>query len=265
MGCPRSGTTLVHTAVMGHDQVSALSDEMLIIPFFSRGISTFTFGNEHEEEKRKGRASLFDAMASLMATDQTRALGIKCCTQTTEQADIFVESVQRDFPDAKIIITDRRDLVAQYGSLQSARRTGTWHSWYSGAKEAKTRKIKLWRPLFIRYAVRCLNTMQALQRLRATHDVHECVYEDILMDRDAVLQGAVRFLGLESVPITWLRTQKVKAAPSEYITSYDALTRLHERLRQQHAEQRLSARVHALVRTIESASSFYYRHLKRSA
>jgi len=46
VGCGRSGSTLIHLLLKGHPNIVALNDELKVSPFFTKGISTFTFGSD---------------------------------------------------------------------------------------------------------------------------------------------------------------------------------------------------------------------------
>lgn len=261
VGLPRSGTTLVHTAIMGHPAVSALSDEMQVCPFFERGLSSFTYGHEFDEEKRCGHRVLFDAMTSIMATDRTTAMGAKCCAQTVEQAHVLVGAMRSHFPDMKVVLTIRKDLVAQYGSLRSARATQAWHSWNAGIDKNRQKKVHINRFLFTRYALRCLESMQVLRQLHESHDVFECDYEKLLVSRDTVFEEIFRFLGLKPVNITWLKAEKVKPPPDQYIKNYAQMSDLTRRLCLQHEQGRVPRHARATSGTIERASRWYYRYV----
>jgi hypothetical protein len=240
VGCPRSGTTAVHLALKGHPQVSALNDEMRILPFFDKGLATFTFGHEPEEERRVTQRALFDAITSVDATPATRALGLKVCAATPWEANILVKALRANFPDAKVVLIDRSDLVAQYGSLQNARRTGVWHSWYpsAGKTEAPPRKLNRW--MFERYALECLDTMRILHALEESHAVFVCKYDALVADETATYRSIFSFIGLDDVQIDWFQAKKVMPSPQRYIANYDELTRALATLRERHARGAIS-------------------------
>jgi hypothetical protein len=253
VGCPRSGTTAIHLALKGHPQVSALNDEMRITPFFDRGITAFTFGHEPAEERRTTQRALFDAITSAKLGEQTRALGLKVCTQNTKQAQIFVAAMRESFPDAKVILVEREDLVAQYGSLQNARRTGVWHSWYTPDNKAATppRKLNPW--LFRRYALECLDVVEMLRGLQASHSVFVCKYSALEADETSVHRSAIEFLGLDDVPITWFQAKKLMPPPQSYITNYAELTDDLTLLREQHAVGAVSFATRQVYRAVTLA------------
>jgi hypothetical protein len=240
VGCPRSGTTAVHLALSGHPQVSALSDEMRVLPFFDKGLATFTVGHETEEERRVTQRALFDAITSIDAAVETHAIGLKICAQSPYEAGVLVNALRTNFPDAKVVLTDRSDLVAQYGSLQTARRTGVWHSWEpsAGKAEATSRRINRW--MFVRYALECLDTMRVLRTLEQSHSVFVCKYEALLADAGQTYRSVFSFIGLADLEVTWSQARKVMPPPQRYIANYDELTGTLADLRERHARGAIS-------------------------
>lgn len=140
IGRSRSGTTLTHLILMGHPQVSALSDELKAKPLFIQGLSTFTFGNDAKEEKEKGMTALFDAITRLRENSFTMASGAKTVVNSPQLAAQLVRNLQKWMPDLKVIHVVRNDLVALYGSIVQGRKSGVMHSWY---KDFNTRKVDL--------------------------------------------------------------------------------------------------------------------------
>ena len=137
VGCPRSGTTVIHLLLKGHPNITALNDEIKVSPLFTKGISTFTFGNDLLEEKTLGFSLLFDAITSVSAKDHTRASGAKCVCHSPTQARVVVETLQKHMTNLKIILMVRNDLVAQYGSMLNASKGGINHS---GCRECASSK-----------------------------------------------------------------------------------------------------------------------------
>jgi hypothetical protein len=251
VGCPRSGTTAVHLALKGHPQASALNDEIRVSPFFDRGLAAFTFGHESPEDRQVTQRSLFDAITSVDASAETRALGLKVCPATPWEGKLLVNALRANFSDVKIVLIDREDLVAQFGSLTQARRTGVWHSWYPSAGKAEVAPRKLSRWMFSRYALQCLDTMRVLRSLEQSHQVFVCKYDALVADDVATYRSIFGFVGLADLPITWFQAKKVMPAPQRYIANYDELTRMLARLRDQHARGAVSP---LLRRTLETMS-----------
>jgi hypothetical protein len=197
-----------------------LSDEVRVKPFFVEGLSVFTHGNEKEEEREKGFIALFDAITSLHRGETTRAIGFKTALPFHKEAVDFVNSVQSFFPEIKIIITLRDDIVAQFGSLERAKVTGNWHSWVKPESNLKE-KLKLEKNRLYDHAVDYLKTVHELERLKESHEVFEVSYEnDILPGNLKVYYQVFRFLGLPEKEITWLRSNKVAPPPEEFIEDY---------------------------------------------
>ncbi len=254
LGLARTGTTVLHLSVMGHPNVSALSDEIPVQPFFGRGLSTFTFGNEFEQEKERGHLVLFDAITSITATAQTTAIGAKTVAHTCEQAHIIVDALQKHLPGIKVVLTLRNDMVAQYGSLRGARATGAWHSWYRNIEDNRQQKMRINRSLFTRAALHWLDSLRVLRRLHDSHDVHEWRYENFMADREASVRGVFRFLGLPNAEIAPLKSEKVKPPPQQYIHNYTRMAAFAEILAQRHKQNTVPVRARIISAFIERAS-----------
>ncbi|QNN24894.1 sulfotransferase [Planctomycetales bacterium ZRK34] len=263
IGLPRSATTLVHLTIMGHPNVAALTDEMLVLPFFEKGLSTFTFGNEEPREKEMGHRAIFDAFTSILADEHTTHIGAKTCAQTPEQAIVLVNALQNHLPDLKVILTVRSNLVAQYGSLLSARFSGAWHAWNAGAETAKSKQVKFIRPMYIRYLLDCLDTMKTLRTLHASHDVHEVVYEQMSEDMQGHFDAMYRFLGLDPIPLPQQKAKKVKAPPEQYIYRYPDMVDYASRIQDLHDNGQVPGRLRAVQKWVNKSMRTYYRLRKR--
>jgi len=235
VGPARSGTTITHLSLAGHPDVSALSDEVRIQPFFVEGLSVFTHGNEKAEEREKGFIALFDAITSLHRVEATKAIGFKTAISSHKEAVDFVNSVQLHFPNVKIIFTVRNDIVAQFGSLQRAKATGKWHSWVKPERDLEE-KLRLNENKLFTHAVDYLQTVRELESLKESHAVFEISYEnDILPANMQIYHRLFRFLGLSETEITWLRSNKVAPPPEEFIEDYTRHKAFTDKLRQRFA------------------------------
>ena len=215
-GLPRSGTTLIHKAIAGHPNASALNDELRVSPFWDRGLSTFTFGHETPEEQRAGHVALFDAVTSIAASADTRAFGVKCCVSSPEEAELVIISATRRIPGVKMIVVLRRDLVAQYASLLRARRSGAWHSWRH-TDRPPVAQVHIRPLLFDRYVTNALATLASLQVAPAAHIV---VFEELVASSADGFRAIFDFLDLPDVPIDWEIGDKVSPLPEAYIDNY---------------------------------------------
>ena len=250
VGCGRSGSTLIHLLLKGHPNIAALNDELNVSPFFTKGISTFTFGSDLVKEKNLGFTVLFDAVTSISAEDHTTSHGAKCVCHSPTQAWAVVDTLQKHLKDLKIILTIRNDLVAQYGSLVQAKKSGIYHSWYRGFENRKINKLRINKWLFFTYAINCLDILKVLSELHKTHDVIECLYEDFLVNPASVRKQVFNFLDVPQVDVTWLNSKKVMPDPDKYIENYSEMTSLLGQLRAEHARDDLSPMTIALSKTI---------------
>jgi hypothetical protein len=259
VGMPRSGTTLVHKAVAGHPNASALNDELCVSPFWDRGLSTFTFGHETPEERRSGHVVLFDAVTSIAASAESRAFGVKCCVSSPKEADLVVTSAMRTIPGVRMILVVRRDLVAQYASLLRARRSGGWHSWRR-TDRPPVAQVHIRPLLFDRYATNALDTLARLQCAPAAHRV---VFEELVASQAEGFSEIFDFLDLPDVPVDWEVGDKVSPLPEAYIDNYLAMSDRLASLVERHASGTLAPSSRFTATMIDAASRVR-RGLRRS-
>lgn len=267
IGLPRSGTTVTHVNIMKHPQVSSLTDELRIVPFFTKGISTFTFGNDSEVEKWKGYLALFDAMTSIKSNDKTTTIGAKCCVSFPFEAKLVVRTLRKNLPIIKIIFLRRKDLIAQYGSNYKAKKSKVYHSWNRGIENLKKNKIRINKLLFTRYVINCLDTMNIIEDLQQSHEVYNCNYEDLIEDPKSFYNKIFSFLGLSPYEER-AEAKKLLPPANEYIKNYSELHRLLEEIKKEHAKGNTKKHIITFVNTsnyilrfIENINTFFSRHL----
>lgn len=226
IGCARSGTTITHLAIMGHPFVAAINDEVKIEPFFTKGISAFTFGNDQKEEKQKGYSALFNAITLIKSNDKTVAHGFKTVCNSYTAAKHFVRVLQNNLKDIKIIFLVRRDLVAQLGSALHAKKTGIMHSWYNGFENRKIKKLKINKWRFTSYAINIYKIYDVLKELEKTHDVLKINYEDLIANSSLFCNRLFNFLNLKTLEPKWIESKKVMPSPETYIKNYNKLTKI---------------------------------------
>jgi hypothetical protein len=220
IGRARSGTTLLHLVLLGHPEVVGLNDELKPEPFFTRALSTFTFGNDLPEERAQGLRRLFDAITGVRATAATRALGAKTVCNSAPLATRLVGVLGERMPELRIIHVVRNDLAALYGSAQLGRRSGIMHSWYKNSESRRVEQIAIARAPFTTFALGSLRSTRAVRALAQRHAYLEVAYEDYLKDPSAVQQALFRFVGVEPMPASWLKSEKVLPPPGDYIQNY---------------------------------------------
>lgn len=203
---------------------------MQVAPFFTKGISTFTYGNDLPKEKERGFSALFDALTLLEVNQNTTAHGLKVACNSYKLARNLVGVLQKYLTDLKVIIIVRNDLVAQYGSAISGKKSGVMHSWYKGFENRRIARIRINKWYFIAYVLSILRLYETLRQLKQTHDVLELCYEGLLTDPKRFYDSLFSFLGLSKMTPTWLDSKKVMPPPIEYIENYRAMQRLQDDL-----------------------------------
>lgn len=223
IGWSRSGTTITHLAIKGHPNVAALNDELKVDPFFTKGISAFTHGNDYHEEKQRGYSSLFNALTLIMSNEQTLAHGVKIACNSHKMARRLVRVLQENLQDLKVIIIVRKDLVAQLGSAMSGKKSGIMHSWYKEFEQRKIKQltIKKWR--FTSFVINVFKMYDVLRELKKTHEVLEIHYEDLLKNPNRFYSSLFGFLNLPVMEPVWIESKKVMPAPETYIKNYQSL------------------------------------------
>lgn len=224
VGMPRSGTSATHFCLRGHPSVSAMKEEVGVEPFLTEGMGTFTF--EHPETK-PGVSALFDAMIAIQEESNPNAQGMKVTTGTVELARSFVERVQKYLPDVRIILVLRRDLVARFGSLVKARKTGVW----DGTDDEPAPNLRLDPHEFAEYVIESHEIRQILRRLEKTHNVMGLGYEEVILEGNLPTHEPLfEFVGVEPMQADWLWERKFSPPPESYIENYQQLLSLHNRI-----------------------------------
>ena len=239
VGYQRSGTTLIHLLLKDHPNVSALNDELQVSPFFSKGISCFTHGNDYREEKELGYTRMFDTLTTLMADNKTLANGAKCVCNSKTSAQTLVDVISKYFKDMKIIHVIRNDLVAQYGSMIKSSRSGIMHSWYKGSLNQKADTININKLLFISYILGCLDTYSAISSLQKTNPYYLSIYEEFTENPDKIKSELFGFIGIPDLKPDWLFSKKILPDPESYINKYHEFYALMEKIKIQYENKTL--------------------------
>jgi len=225
IGYSRSGTTAIHLGLVGHPETSALDGELRPLPFFSKGAAAFTGGHLHDEEKQVSHRVLFDALASMRNPD-AQVLGAKTACNSPKEAQVIVDQLLKHLPTIKIVHVVRRDVIAHFGSVYSARKSGVFHSWDAkrDAKEKKEVALPRWQLMQFIRATRRLNSV--LDKLQTNHDYLRVSQEDLLANPDDTYKSLFEFVGVDaSVPVTWQSAKKVLPDARAYISNYDQCAR----------------------------------------
>ena len=223
IGPARSGTTVTHLILKGHPHVSALNDEVKITELFEKGISAYTFGNDLPNEKAKGVRKAYDMLALLNAGPATKAAGIKCAVGSIDQANSFVEQIKKSFSDIDIILIVREDVLAQFGSMLKAQKTGKYHSWRKEKDKSLFIDITVDRGRYSHYLLSNIKIINTLRGLKQTNNFLEISYEKDILNGQNYCNKLYDFLHLDHIEPTWLNSKKVAPSPREFITNYDEI------------------------------------------
>ncbi|WP_319548771.1 sulfotransferase [Desulfogranum marinum] len=231
IGPARSGTTVTHLFLRGHPHVSALNDEVKISELFEKGISAFTFGSDLPNEKAQGPRKIYDLLALLNADSATTAAGIKCAVASVEKAKKFVEQIKSSFSDVYIILIVREDVLAQFGSILRAKKTGKFHSWIKENNRPSS-SITVDKGRYSQYLLTNIEIVETLQSLKETNNFLEISYEkDILTGQDYCAK-LYNFLQLDPIEPAWLNSKKVAPPPNKYISNYDSIKLAEETIKE---------------------------------
>lgn len=223
IGAQRSGTTVTHSCIKDHPQATCPSDEVMIDPLFARGISAFTGGGETYEERASAMSGLFDLLARALApTAKKKAWGFKVAVSTEVQACDLCNALREFLPDVHVILVRRHQVIAQCGSLYLASQTGQWHAWAGGTDKRGSPTIEIPLDYFDDYVREARAIDQQLETLTQSHRTLHLDYEQDIVT-GLGWPRMFHFLGLDAIPVTWLRMEKVAPPPEEFISNYALL------------------------------------------
>jgi len=221
VGLQRSGTTYAASVVGGHPQTSTLGPE-LRQPFFERGAKTFVGDDATFADVKRTFPALFDAMTLHPEAGDAVAHGAKCAVSSHQEAVALCDCLDTFLPATKVILVTRRDLIASYGSLVRATRSGVWHSW---SKQESQRQLRLPPRAFRRYVTMSRATTTRFRTLSERHDLLELCYEEHICTGQAPAK-LFEFLGLEPAEPTWVTLQKLNPPADSYVRNHAKLQRL---------------------------------------
>ena len=164
----------MHLGLAEHPQVSACIDEVNVSPFFTEGISVYTNKNERQSEKDISHLALFRCITSLNKKENCLAYGMHSVINSPEDAQKFVTYVQTYYPDVKIIIMKRLNVIARLASEIQAMLTGVYLSF---DKTDKIANLGIDDNLLYDSITTSIRIMKILERLCNTHETLDCIYE----------------------------------------------------------------------------------------
>ena len=202
LGFPRSGTTLLDTFLMGHPEVAVLEEKQLVaraadVVGGSRGLSDSSVGL-----LRKARAAYHDALAGLVGTGFSGLVVDKFPLDMA--AAPVIEAV---FPGAPMIFAQRHPCdVVLSGFMQPIGVVN--FSSIEAAADYYDAMMSIW----------------TAARETLDLNVHTVVYEELVVDPEAVLRPLLDFLGLAWDDRLLDHRTTAKARGTIVTPSYDQVT-----------------------------------------
>jgi hypothetical protein len=251
IGMARSGTTVTHQALQGHPNVKSTMDELKVAPFFTRGVSMFTVSGVNDFERDNGYGVLIDALTLIpcelkgmnvlgyggiesVPKGPTLANGVKVAVGSLAEAEDLATAMAtyESLQDVVLIRVERRDLVAQFASLQRAMRSGKWHSFYHAQPAVANPDAPFECSVndFHYYCQEALAIRAAFDRIEQTHKVLQISYEDEIAKLGrAAFTRVFEFLGLPPVEATWVGSEKVAPPLEKFVTNTKRLYEILDR------------------------------------
>ncbi len=241
IGMARSGTTVIQQALQGHPNVRSSMDELKVAPFFTKGIAVFTVSGVNDFERDNGYGVLIDALSMIPcglkgmhllgyggteAVPKATALanGVKVAVGSQAEAEDLAKAFEthESLRDVAVVRIERRDLVAQFASLQRAMRSGRWHSFYHAQPTVSdpNAPFECSGNDFHFYCQEAIAIRAAFDRIGKCCKMVQISYEDEIAKDVSKASGRVfQFLGLPVVAPTWLGSEKVAPPLATFVTN----------------------------------------------
>jgi hypothetical protein len=228
IGVQRSGTSVIHANLGSHPYIECLTGELKMDPLLLQGADLFTNTPcDMPLEMEIGWRELFKALTSLNRTKHTLLGGAKIAVADYFSALRLFVAISSTFPDLKIILIERKDKVAQFGSWKKAQETNIY---CSTTKLDNVGKIVINEGEFRKYFKDGAKTDETLLRLSETNPFYHCYYEDISIDPNKFIVDIYRFLDVRPIKFK-NKIQKLLPAPEDYISDYAEITKLFQDLK----------------------------------
>ena len=223
IGTQRSGTTAVHFALYNHPETSTLYDEARIVPLFTDGLSTFTFGNNDDEEKINDVSELFNIICTLNSKGSANTIGLKIANSNPNEIALLKETLFSQFKDVKIIFVYRSNLTAQFGSLARGKKTKQFHSW--DKKATKIDKIKLNTFEFKIHIIKYVLSNLELELFSNDFSLLKVNYEEIIKKNN--FNYIFNFLNLKHINESEIKsTKKISPEAEQYVVDYERFRKI---------------------------------------
>lgn len=209
VGLQRSGTTLVLDYLCGHPAVATAQDE-IHTAFFAPGSAP-----------QAEFLGVFDMVANRTST--AVAVGMKTAIPTAAHGTRLAETLRGQGRSLDLIVVERADLVAQYGSLRAADESGVWHS-HANRRAGARPKVAFDPVELAAYVADCRAAMAPIRAIAATHRTLHLDYErDLAVGHSAGTPWTERvcdFLGIDPAAGRPPALRKVAPPADDYIVDY---------------------------------------------
>ncbi|GIV33325.1 MAG: hypothetical protein KatS3mg031_0860 [Chitinophagales bacterium] len=217
VGLERSGNTVTHAALKAHPEVATFDDEVKYSPFYTTGISVFSFSNERDTVKQASRPALLKFLSFLNHGKSGKAYGIYTVPAAKDAAGL-VKAIQTHYPDVKIILVKRLNIVAQYASSLIANQSNLWIA----TKPLITPypEVHFNYKNLVTYVILTLHALNELEKLKSSHTVLEWIYEEHLLSDSPSFNPLFDFLGVSRLDVAPFLPAKLNPPPETYIRNY---------------------------------------------
>ncbi|MFM1870971.1 MAG: Stf0 sulfotransferase [Planctomycetota bacterium] len=206
VGLQRSGTTLVLDYLCGHGQTAVAEDEI--------HTALFAPGEAAEGEF----LGVFDQIAG--RTPAALAVGMKTAIPTAAHGARLAETLGNQGRSLDLIVVERNDLVAQYGSLRAADETGVWHS-QAPRRDRPRSAVRFDETELAAYITDCRAAMAPIHKLASGRRTLHLNYENDLAPGGWTAR-LCSFLGIDPAFGRAPALRKVAPPPDDYIVDYSA-------------------------------------------
>lgn len=220
VGMQRSGTTVTLGCLAGHPETDVLKEE-IHASFFGAAVGTRNDRGESRADRTRSFLQVFDHVAG--RRPGSSVVGFKTALPDAEYAARLVACLQTHGPGIDLIVTRRRDLVAQLGSLRRAEKSNAWHSRVGVSMSAHKTRVRISSAELAGYVAGCVASHALLDALKAGRRTLELEYERDIVGGTA-WSRLFEFLGIDDRPPDWLRLRKHSPAPDSYIENYAGLS-----------------------------------------
>lgn len=230
VGCSRSGTTALESALRKHSSVAMAPSELHVDNVFKDGVALFLTQGVNSRLRSDATSSAFDMAAGIEAKSHQVWKGGKVATNQSEQARLIVREVVGWERGLHVIHIEREDEIARLASMMFARFSNAWH-----VTRGDKRKVHPQKKLWISKRSLCHSIVESHLVNTSFRELQERVpylrvsYEDFVQNNEAIIDEAVQFLGLENEGRLTSSFSKNLPDPMSFVRRYKRLEKVQSR------------------------------------